>query len=27
MPFKQDELKNLNNIGVEAGFIIPMRRW
>ena len=26
MPFKQDGLSNLNNIGVHAGFNIPMRR-
>jgi hypothetical protein len=26
MPFKQDDLKNLNNIGVHAGFNIPMRK-
>lgn len=26
MPFKQDDLSNLNNIGVHAGFNIPMRR-
>ena len=26
MPFKQDDLKNLNSIGLHAGFSIPMRR-
>lgn len=26
MPFKQDDLKNLNNISVHAGFSIPMRK-
>lgn len=26
MPFKQDDLKNLNNIGVHAGFNIPLRK-
>ena len=26
MPFKRDDLKNLNNIGVHAGFNIPMRK-
>ncbi|MBO9681158.1 MAG: outer membrane beta-barrel protein [Flavisolibacter sp.] len=26
MPFKQDDLKNLNNIGLYAGFNIPMRK-
>jgi hypothetical protein len=26
VPFKEDDLKNLNNIGVHAGITIPMRR-
>ena len=26
MPFKQDDLKNLNNISIHAGFSIPMRK-
>jgi opacity protein-like surface antigen len=26
MPFKQDNLKNLNTIGLQAGFNIPMRK-
>jgi len=25
-PFKQDDLKNLNNLGVHAGFSIPLRK-
>lgn len=26
MPFRQDDFKNLNNIGIHAGFSIPMRK-